>query len=73
MKRRWIKGSYTIEAAVYIPLLLFVMCKTLQLAIGFWQESREREISKYLQELDIVQEFYSYQIVDEIGKEFTDD
>lgn len=73
MSRKKLKGSYTIEAAIYIPIILFIMCQTLQIAIDFWQESREREVNKMLQELDIVREFYSYQVLDEIGKEIIND
>lgn len=73
MSRKKLKGSYTIEAAIYIPIILFIMCQTLQIAIDFWQESREREVNKVLQELDIVREFYSYQVLDEIGKEIIND
>lgn len=73
MSRKKLKGSYTIEAAIYIPIILFIMCQTLQVAIDFWQESRDRAVNEVLQELDIVKEFYGYQIMDEIGKEIIDD
>lgn len=73
MRRKKLKGSYTIEAAIYIPIILFIMCQTLQIAIDYWQDSRDREVNRVLQELDIVKEFYSYQIMDEIGKEIADD
>lgn len=72
MKNR-LKGSYTVEAAVYIPIILFMLFHSLDIAIDFWQESREREISKQLEELDCVKEFYGYQILDEIRKEIQDD
>lgn len=72
MKSR-LKGSYTVEAAVYIPIILFMLFHSLDIAIDFWQESREREISKQLEELDCVKEFYGYQILDEIRKEIQDD
>lgn len=72
MKSR-LKGSYTVEAAVYIPIILFMLFHSLDIAIDFWQESRERETSKQLEELDCVKEFYGYQILDEIRKEIQDD
>jgi len=72
MKSR-LKGSYTVEAAVYIPIILFMLFHSLDIAIDFWQESREREISKQMEELDCVKEFYGYQILDEIRKEIQDD
>lgn len=73
MREKRLRGSYTIEAAIYIPIILFMMCQTLQLALGFWQECKEREINECLQEINIVKEFYNYQILEEIGKEFMDD
>ena len=72
MKSR-LKGSYTVEAAVYIPIILFMLFHSLDIAIDFWQESRECEISKQMEELDCVKEFYGYQILDEIRKEIQDD
>lgn len=73
MRRKKVKGSYTIEAAIYIPIIIFILCQTLQIAIDFWQESRTREVSEVLQQLDIVKEFYNYQVIDEIGKEIIND
>lgn len=67
------KGSYTVEAAIYIPMILFLQFQSLDLAIDYWQESKQREICESLQKLDIVSEFYGYQILDEIRKETKDD
>lgn len=71
-KNRW-KGSYTIEAALYIPMILFLMYQSVGFAVDYWKESRTREVSECLQELDIVKEFYGYQIIEEVGKELLDD
>ena len=73
MKRKCWKGSYTIEAAIYIPMILFLLYQSIGTAIDFWKDSRIREESSCLKELDIVQEFYGYQIMGEIGKELFDD
>lgn len=73
MRDKRLRGSYTIEAAIYIPIILFMMCQTLQIGLGFWQESKEREMNKKLQELNVVKEFYTYQILEEVGKELADD
>lgn len=71
--KKSISGSYTIEAAVYIPMIMFMLFLTIEIAIDNWQESKNREVSKVLQEIDVVSEFYGYQIVDEIRKEIQDD
>ena len=67
------KGSYTVEAAIYIPMILLLLFQSLDLAIDFWQESKQREVCEKLQTLDIVNEFYGYQILDEARKEIRDD
>lgn len=69
---KW-KGSYTVEAAIYIPMILFLLFQSLEVAIDFWQASMEREVCDKLQKLDIVSEFYGYQIIDETKKEIMDD
>lgn len=67
------KGSYTIEAAIYIPIIICMLFQSIGIAIDFWQQSRNREVCEELQTLDIVKEFYGYQILDEIGKEILND
>lgn len=67
------KGSYTVEAAIYIPMILFLLFQSLEVAIDFWQESKQREVCEELQSLDIVSEFYGYHILDETRKEILDD
>lgn len=73
MKQKRLRGSYTIEAAIYVPIILFVLVQSLQIAINFWQESREREINQCLQELNIVAEFYGYQMLGEVMEEMKND
>lgn len=67
------KGSFTVEAAIYIPMILLLLFQSLDVAIDFWQESKQREVCEKLQSLDIVNEFYRYQILDEARKEIRDD
>lgn len=69
MKRHIYKGSYTIEAAIYIPFIMFLMLHTLEIAIDNWQLSRDREIREEVQSLNVVREFYFYQILEEVEKE----
>lgn len=71
--KRTLKGSYSIEAAVYIPIILYMLFQSVEIGIDFWQKSKEREVSIWLQELDSVKDFYGYQIIDEIGKEIGND
>lgn len=71
--KRTLKGSYSIEAAVYIPIILYMLFQSVEIGIDFWQKSKEREVSIWLQELDSVKDFYGYQIIAEIGKEIGND
>lgn len=73
MMRMMQKGSYTIEAAVYVPMMMFLVLVTLRGGISFYQESRDREIYQGLIKMDVVSEFYTYQMIKEVGEEWTDD
>ena len=70
---KWLQASYTIEAAIYVPMILFLLMQTIDIAIDRWQICREREVYKGLRKLDIVQEFYGYQILEEVREEIVDD
>ena len=72
-KQKKQKGSYTIEAAIYIPIIMCILFQSIDIAIDFWQQSRKREVCEDLQELDIIKEFYGYHILDETGKEIGND
>ena len=68
-KETWLKANYTIEAAIYIPIVMFVLFQSIKIGIDFFQESKEREINEKLVKMDIVQEFYNYQILAEAWEE----
>jgi len=68
------KGSFTIEASIWCPLLLSMAAYVLQGGIGLYQEIKEnRFFREEIEELNIVQEFYNYQILKEVMEEITDD
>ena len=71
MKRH--KGSFTVEASIYVPMVIFLVMNVLSSGIYFFQESKNREKNIAIEELDIVREFYNYQILGEIGEEIWDD
>lgn len=73
MKKQWQRGSFTVEAVIWIPIMVFLIIGTMQLGIRFFQDSLNRESYQRLQEPDIVQEFYNYQILGEIGEEIIND
>ena len=67
------KGSFTVEASIYVPLVLFLIMNVLSTGIDFFQQSRERNKTISETEIDIVQEFYNYQNLKEIGEEILGD
>jgi hypothetical protein len=67
------KGSYTIEATILMPIMLGLVTFVICTAIDFVQESTGREGYPKMQVMDPVQEFYTYQILGEIGEEIFDD
>ena len=73
IKTKKYKGSYTIEAAIYIPIILCIIFQSINLSIDFWQQSKSREVYEGLQNLDTTKEFYTYQILEEVGEEIKDD
>ena len=71
--KRMHKGSFTIEASIYIPILLFLMTNVLSIGIHFFQEAKGRSENPEIKCLDIVKEFYNYQILEEIKEEIKEE
>lgn len=67
MRRR--KGSFTIEAVILIPFILFLFVNVLEVGIHFYQESKNREYYDNLENMDSVSKFYILQGIGEIGEE----
>lgn len=63
------KGSYTIEAAVYVPMIMFLILVTIRGGISFYRESKNREVYEGLITMDAVSEFYTYQMIQDMGEE----
>lgn len=70
---RYHKGSYTIEAAVWVPLLMLTVLLSLETGIKLYQEIRNHKYSEKIESLDILQEFYNYQVLEEVVQEVEDD
>ena len=73
MRKGWHKGGFTVEASVIVPIEILMIITSLSMGIDLFQYSARREIAPRVQELRIVDEFYNYQILGEIGKEIVDD
>jgi hypothetical protein len=60
------KGSYTIEAALTIPILIFVMVIAMKLGITLLQEIREQNEVEVVENLWEVKDFYKVQGIGEL-------
>ena len=67
MKHR--KGSFTIEATIMIPFILFLLLHFLEIGIQLYQKSSNRDYSDDLRAMDTVSKFYILQNIGEIGEE----
>jgi hypothetical protein len=60
------KASYTVEAAVIIPLAISVMALAMRIGILLCREVKEIDESKSLSLMWEVEDFYKYQTVEEV-------
>lgn len=62
MIKRKIQGSFSIEAAIIVPMLVFLFVITINCGIQMYTECRDMAIGiQKEEELDIVTLFYRYQ------------
>jgi hypothetical protein len=66
--RRWkAKASYTVEAAVLVPLLIGVMVLAMRIGILLCGEVKETNEAKAMEEMWEVEDFYRYQVIKEVA------
>ena len=63
------RGSFTIEAVIWISLFVVMQVSVLQQGIYFYKTSRYKEISEENRNWDAVLRFYEVQIIKEIEEE----
>lgn len=73
MNKKWKKGSFTIEASIIIPFLLFLMIQILQIGIAFYQQSVTRNIAQEKTEFDAVAVFYQLHMMEKVKGELLDE
>lgn len=67
------KGSFTIEAVILIPFVLFMMIGVLQQGIDFYESCAENEISQEVEEWDSVSRFYELWMLKEIRENLSNE
>ncbi len=68
MKMRRQKGSYTIEASIWISFILLTYISVLESGIILFGEVKNRTSLESLKEMNMIDEFYRYQVVKELGE-----
>ena len=61
---KW-RGSYTVEAAVIIPVLIWTMAAAMCTGIDLLHEVREEHEEKQIEDMWAVDSFYQYQTLKE--------
>ena len=62
---KW-RGSYTVEAAVLVPLLIWTMATAMCIGINLLKEVRSEHEEEQIAELWAVDSFYRYQVLKEV-------
>uniref|UniRef100_UPI004056E3EA TadE/TadG family type IV pilus assembly protein n=1 Tax=Agathobacter sp. TaxID=2021311 RepID=UPI004056E3EA len=71
MDIKWQKASYSIEAAILIPLFFGILLSAMNLALSFYEECSST--GTYKLEVDVMETFYTYHKLAEIKGELEDD
>ena len=61
-----LRGSYTVEASVIIPMFLFLMITTTSIGIDLYHEAEAAQEQERTSSLWAVEKFYAFQAVDEV-------
>lgn len=73
MYKKWKKGSFTIEASILIPFILFLMMTVLRIGIEFYWESAAKNQIQEEVSFDAVSMFYRLQTLEELEEEVIDE
>ena len=61
-----LKASFSIEAAIIIPLFLFMTAYCIQTAIDMYQQTKTQVEAKKLEEMWVIDDFYRFEILKEV-------
>ena len=68
------KGSYTVEAAFILPLLLFCICIAIEMGVVLHQEVQSRvELQAKKEPLDMIEAMYRREYIKELFGELYED
>lgn len=62
----WLRGSFTIEGAIIIPIFIFMMTIVMNMSILLYKEIKDENEQKEVTGWWLVDDFYKYQDVKEV-------
>nr|WP_308648512.1 hypothetical protein [uncultured Agathobacter sp.] len=62
----WLRGSFTIEGAIIIPIFIFMMTIVMNMSLLLYKEIKDENEQKEVTGWWLVDDFYKYQDVKEV-------
>ncbi len=62
----WLRGSFTIEGAIIIPIFIFMMTIVMNMSLLLYKEIKDENEQKEVTGWWLVDDFYKYQDVREV-------
>lgn len=62
----WLKGSFTIEGAIIIPIFIFMMAIVMNMSLLLYKEIKDENEQEEVTGWWLVDDFYKYQDVREV-------
>lgn len=62
----WLRGSFTIEGAIIIPIYIFMMTIVMNMSLLLYEEIKDENEQKEVTGWWLVDDFYKYQDVKEV-------
>lgn len=65
-----IKGSYTVEGAIVIPIFITMLAIAMNMGLVLYNEMKQDSSYEYATDMWLVDDFYNYQVLKEVVNEF---
>ena len=62
----WLRGSFTVEGAIIIPIFIFMMTIVMNMSLLLYKEIKDENEQKEVTGWWLVDDFYKYQDVKEV-------
>lgn len=65
-----LKGSYTVEGAIIIPIFIVMLAIAMKMGLVLYNEMKADSFYEYATDMWLVDDFYNYQVLKEVVNEF---